>query len=72
VRSVPITFSEAMRRARRQAGYNQERVAEYCGVSRPTVSHWETGLTEPSFSQMMKFVELTDAKWLLETDFTRV
>jgi transcriptional regulator with XRE-family HTH domain len=69
VPSVPITLGEAIRRARKQSGYTQERVADYLGVSKSTVGSWENGIAEPSFLDMVKFVELTDAKWLLETDF---
>jgi transcriptional regulator with XRE-family HTH domain len=68
--SVPITLGEAMRRARKTAGCKQDRVAEYCGASRQLVSRWEAGTSVPSFLQMQKFVQLTDARWLLETDFS--
>jgi transcriptional regulator with XRE-family HTH domain len=69
VPSVPITLGEAIRRARKQSGYGQDRVADYCAVSRETVSHRENGKSEPSFRHMLKFIRLTNAGWLLETEF---
>lgn len=38
-----MTFAEALREARQQAEMTQEQLAERLGVSKPTVSRWESG-----------------------------
>jgi transcriptional regulator with XRE-family HTH domain len=41
-------LSQAIRRARRQAGLSQVELAELLGVRQSSVSQWERGSTKPS------------------------
>jgi transcriptional regulator with XRE-family HTH domain len=63
------TLGEAMRKARKDAGLEQQDVAEKVGVSRALVSKWERDVTEPTFRKMRTFVDITGAEWLLEGHF---
>lgn len=42
-----MTVGESIRRARERAGWDQARLAAEVGVSRTTVSNWETGISSP-------------------------
>ena len=46
------TLGRQMRTARRAADVTQSEAAEMIGVTKQTVSNWETGKNEPSFLQM--------------------
>jgi transcriptional regulator with XRE-family HTH domain len=41
-----------IRQLRREAGWSQSELAERIGVSKMSVSHWETGRNEPSARQL--------------------
>lgn len=45
--------------ARVNANLTQEKLAKILGVSRTTVCNWESGLTEPTLSQLRKISELS-------------
>lgn len=62
------TLSERLRRARLLAGLEQKDVAAALGVNRATVSLWETGKTEPSASNFVRWAQLTGQpiEWLAE------
>ena len=48
----------SIKAARINAGYNQTEAAELLGVSRTTVSNWETGTFRPSKKNLEKMVEV--------------
>ncbi|TGY65679.1 helix-turn-helix transcriptional regulator [Dubosiella muris] len=58
--------------ARRKKGYSQEDVAERLGVSRQTISKWETGETIPDVFQAKTMARLYDIPLdeLIELDAT--
>lgn len=46
-----MSFQNGVFQARKKSGYSQEEVAEKIGVSRQTISKWETGETTPDIFQ---------------------
>ncbi|WP_394960495.1 helix-turn-helix transcriptional regulator [Candidatus Allofournierella merdavium] len=66
-----MSFASGLYGARRKSGLSQEAVAEKLGVSRQTISKWETGETLPDIRQskglaMLYHVTLDE---LVECDF---
>ena len=66
-----MSFASGLYGARRKSGLSQEAVAEKLGVSRQTISKWETGETLPDIRQskglaMLYHVTLDE---LVEYDF---
>lgn len=55
-----MTMAEALRRTRNESGKSQEFMAFEVGVTRRTISNWETGVSEPSVSQAIKWFKLTE------------
>lgn len=47
-----------LRQARMEHGYSQEELAEKAGVSRQTISNWETGKTYPDLVSVLLLSEL--------------
>jgi DNA-binding XRE family transcriptional regulator len=45
-----VTFPQWLLLRRRELGVNQTELAEALGVSRTTISNWETGVSKPSLS----------------------
>lgn len=62
----PFRMADCYRKARTDAGLDQEEVAHALEVSRPLVSKWERGKSEPTVSQLRRLAEITDAEWLLD------
>lgn len=58
--------ADCYRRARLDAGLDQEDLAQKVSVSRPLISKWERGKSEPTVSQLVALAEATDAEWLLD------
>lgn len=55
-------FSNNLRGLRKEKGLSQVSLAEICKVSLKTISHWETGYSEPSIEQIIfiaKFFNVT-------------
>ena len=52
------SLGEALRDHRQRCGMTQEYVAEALGVSRQAVSKWETGVAEPSTSNLLALAKL--------------
>ncbi len=52
------SLGEALRDHRQRCGMTQEFVAEALGVSRQAVSKWETGVAEPSTSNLLALAKL--------------
>lgn len=46
-------FGENLKALRRERGIGQSELAEILRISPKTISHWETGYTEPSISQLI-------------------
>ena len=65
-----MTIHEKIYRCRRAKGYSQEDLAEMLGVSRQSVSKWETGEGQPELGKLLPiancFQVTTD--WLLNDD----
>lgn len=53
------SLGELMWKARKDAGLDQQAVAEHIGVSRALVGHWENDRSEPSYRRLAKFAQLT-------------
>lgn len=57
-----MSFSENLKMLRKEQKIGQQELAEKINVSAKTVSHWETGYTEPSINQLIllaNFFEIT-------------
>lgn len=54
-------LGDRLRKARKLARLSQDQMAEKMGVSRPTISSWETGKTQPKVSQAERWGEETHA-----------
>lgn len=54
-----------IRKARTNARLEQAELARRVGVARSTVSKWERGISEPSYSQYRRIAQVTDSHWLL-------
>ena len=55
-----MSFSENLKNLRKSAGVLQGVLAEAVDVSIKTVSHWETGYSEPSISQLIVIADFFD------------
>jgi transcriptional regulator with XRE-family HTH domain len=49
----PEQFAPRLKELREQAGLTQKALAEKAGLSQRAVSHWEQGLREPSWSNVL-------------------
>ena len=52
-----MTFSENLKELRKEKEIGQETLALELSVSVKTVSHWETGYTQPSIEQLIKIAD---------------
>lgn len=55
---VSRSLGEVLKSHRMRCGMTQELVAQRVGVSRQAVSKWETGLSEPSTSNLLALADL--------------
>ena len=55
-----MKFSENLKGLRKAKGIGQTELAETLNVSAKSVSHWETGYTEPSVSQLISLADYFD------------
>lgn len=53
-----MTISDALRYTRNESGLSQEYMAFELGVTRRTISNWESGVSEPSISQTIDWFKL--------------
>ncbi len=53
-----MDLSEKIRLLRMKKGLSQEELAEQIGVSRQSVSKWESGQTSPEISKLMKMANV--------------
>lgn len=65
-----MKLSEKIYYLRKQAGWNQETLADRVGVSRQAVSKWETGEAEPELSKLRQLSSIfaVSTDWLLNDD----
>ena len=59
---IELHISEVLKEERTKKGNSQEKLAEYCGVSKSAVSKWERGISRPSiyqFPQIADFYNIT-------------
>lgn len=55
-----MSFSENLKMLRKEQKIGQQELAEKINVSAKTVSHWETGYTEPSINQLILIANFFD------------
>ena len=55
-----MSFCENLKNLRKSSKIDQYKLAEALSVSSKTVSHWETGYTEPSISQLILLADFFD------------
>lgn len=55
-----MSFSENLKNLRKVSNIDQSKLAEKLNVSSKTVSHWETGYTEPSINQLIALANFFD------------
>ncbi|MDO4977029.1 MAG: helix-turn-helix transcriptional regulator [Eubacteriales bacterium] len=55
-----MEIAEALRRSRNEAGKSQEFMAFELGVSRRTIQHWESGVSEPTIGMAMDWFRLLE------------
>lgn len=53
-----MNLSERMRILRKQKNFSQEKIAELLGISRQSVSKWETGLSQPDTKHLIQLAEI--------------
>lgn len=52
-----MNFSETLKALRTETKLGQDKLAEVLSISAKTVSHWETGYTEPSIAQLIQLAD---------------
>ncbi|MBR3804009.1 MAG: helix-turn-helix transcriptional regulator [Clostridia bacterium] len=55
-----MSFSDNLKNLRKSQNLDQKKLAEILNVSSKTVSHWETGYTEPSINQLIAIANYFD------------
>ena len=55
---MEIKFAENLKLLRKSKNISQKQLAEKLGVDQRTVSAWETGICEPSFTMLAKICEI--------------
>lgn len=55
-----INFADNLRNLRKSKNLSQHKLAETLGVDQRTVSAWENGVCEPSFSLLAKLCDIFD------------
>lgn len=55
---MTINFQENLKNLRKAKGLTQFALAKALGVDQRTISAWEKGVCEPSFSMLVKLCEL--------------
>ena len=61
-RQIQKSLAEALKESRTQCKMTQEFVAETIGVSRQSVSKWESGVSDPSTSNLIALAKLYGVK----------
>lgn len=55
-----MSFTENLKKLRKEQKIGQQELAEKLNVSVKTISHWETGYTEPSINQLITIANYFD------------
>ena len=55
-----MAFKENLKFFRKTKGIGQFELAQVLSISTKTVSHWETGYTEPSIAQLIALADFFD------------
>lgn len=55
---MKLNFKENLKALRKENGITQANLAKILNTTIKTISHWETGYTEPSLAQLMKIAEV--------------
>ena len=50
-------FKENLKQLRKESGLSQSQLAVTLNLTVKTISHWETGYTEPSIKQILELAE---------------
>ena len=60
-------FAQRLKKARKDAGYNQNEVSKLLNISRSSLSKYENGQLEPSLETLAKLAQFYNisANWLL-------
>ena len=53
-----MKFRETLRELRSMRGLGQQQLADLLKISVKTVSHWETGYSEPSITQLIALADI--------------
>ena len=53
-----MTFGEKLTKLRKEHNYTQEQLAEILGVSRQSISKWESNLAYPETEKLIRIGEL--------------
>lgn len=53
-----MEMKESLKVMRIERGITQEQLAKKLNISLKTISHWETGYTEPSVSQLISLADI--------------
>ena len=57
---IKINFANNMKTLRSDKKIGQSTLAEALNVSIKTISHWETGYSEPSIAQLVQIADFLD------------
>ncbi len=55
-----MNFSEILKNLRKEKEIGQQELALALNTSRKSISHWETGYSEPSIAQLIMLADLFD------------
>lgn len=55
-----MEFKDNLKLLRKSSGIGQAKLAEMLSISPKTVSHWETGYTEPSIHELIELADVFD------------
>lgn len=55
-----MTFKDNLKVLRTTAGIGQKQLADALNTSPKTISHWETGYSEPSVEQLIRLADYFD------------
>lgn len=55
-----MNFNESLKQLRIINGIGQAKLAEVLSTSIKTISHWETGYSEPSIAQLIQLADYFD------------
>lgn len=68
-----MTFGEKLSKLRKESNYTQEQLADVLGVSRQSISKWESDLAYPETDKLIKIGKLfaCSMDYLLDEEITR-